>query len=98
MAKYINVEPLIKDGWQLQRYNSGDGYVNQERASLKDIPPADVRPVVRGERHLHASTRALRFQMFRMRGLRLSSRGGTLDGRHFNFCPNCGADLRGGGT
>ena len=46
MAKYIDVEPLINDGWQLQRYNSGDGYVNQDHASIKDIPPADVRPVV----------------------------------------------------
>jgi len=47
MAKYIDVEPLMNGGWQLQRYNSGNGYVNQEHASLKDIPPADVRPVVR---------------------------------------------------
>ena len=46
MAKYIDVEPLMNSGWQLQRYNSGNGYVNQEHASLKDIPPADVRPVV----------------------------------------------------
>lgn len=46
MAKYIDVEPLMNGGWQLQRYNSGNGYVNQEHASLKDIPPADVRPVV----------------------------------------------------
>lgn len=49
MAKHIDVEPLINDGWKLQRYNSGDGYVNQEYASLKDLPHADVRPVVRGE-------------------------------------------------
>lgn len=46
MAKYIDVEPLMNGGWQLQRYNSGNGYVNQEHASLKDIPPADVWPVV----------------------------------------------------
>lgn len=49
MAKYIDLEPLMNGGWQLQRYNSGDGYVNQEHASLKDIPPADVRPVVHGK-------------------------------------------------
>lgn len=55
MAKYIDVEPIIKGGWQLQRYNSGDGYVNQEHASLKDISSADVRPVVfcRDCKHSH---------------------------------------------
>ena len=80
MAKYIDVEPIIKGGWQLQRYNSGDGYVNQEHASLKDIPPADVRPVEVGLWLRVGNT-----------GL-ASCRCGFITDRYstYRYCPNCG--------
>lgn len=89
MAKYIDAELLINDGWQLQRYNSGDGYVNQEYASIKDIPPADVRPVVRGKwvpepdrhYHWHCSECGYTVGVIRM---------------DCKFCPNCGTDMREG--
>ena len=46
MPSYIDIEPLIKEGWQLQKYNHGEGFTNVEHALLQDIPPADVRPMV----------------------------------------------------
>ena len=84
MAKYIDVEPLMNGGWQLQRYNSGNGYVNQEHASLKDIPPADVRPVVRGEWIGDGDC------------IICSNCKTAYTFMGSNFCPNCGADMRGG--
>lgn len=90
MAKYIDVEPLMNGGWQLQRYNSGNGYVNQEHASLKDIPPADVRPVRRGE-WKSENTDALTLS-----DVRTCSVCGLKKVFITNFCPSCGADMRGG--
>lgn len=44
MARYVDVEPLIDEGWQLQRYSHGDGFVCVDHRSLVDLEPADVRP------------------------------------------------------
>ena len=46
MAEYIERESLAKDGWYLQRHVYGDGYAAIETKQLKDVPAADVRPVV----------------------------------------------------
>ena len=97
MAKYIDVEPIIKGGWQLQRYNSGDGYVNQEHASLKDIPPADVRPVKRGkwEHVLGVCTPGgdpwLRCPFCKDKDS--EHLGGIEMPKRWNWCPVCGASL-----
>lgn len=104
MAKYIDVEPLIKDGWQLQRYNSGDGYVNQEHASLKDIPPADVRPVVRGRWELDSDgiphCTECGYVAPQRLFLQVQSLACTTRFIMSNYCPDCGsnnsADMRGG--
>lgn len=48
MAEYIERDKLIKDGWQLQRYVYGENYAYAESMNIRDVPAADVRPVVRG--------------------------------------------------
>ena len=54
---------------------------------VEDFPAADVRPVVHGkwEEEDSASNRW---------AFRCSICGGGPVGRKFNFCPNCGADMR----
>ena len=92
MAKYIDVEPLMNGGWQLQRYNSGNGYVNQEHASLKDIPPADVRPAAE---ILNAVDEAIIFLNNASNQMPYHVYSALYD-LIYEICPNCGADMRGG--
>lgn len=47
MKEYIEREALIKEGWLLQRTVYGNGSATIESKQLKDIPTADVVPVVR---------------------------------------------------
>lgn len=46
MSEYIDRCKLIEEGWHLQKTVFRDDSVHIERASLLDIPTADVRPVV----------------------------------------------------
>lgn len=92
MAKYIDVEPLMNGGWQLQRYNSGNGYVNQEHASLKDIPPADVWPVAE---ILNAVDEAIIFLNNASHQMPYHVYSALYD-LIYEICPNCGADMSGG--
>ena len=47
MKEFIEREALIKEGWFLQRTVYGNGSATIESKQLKDIPTADVVPVVR---------------------------------------------------
>jgi len=91
MAKYIDVEPLMNGGWQLQRYNSGNGYVNQEHASLKDIPPADVRPTAE---ILNAVDEAIIFLNNASHQMPYHVYSALYD-LIYEICPNCGAKMEG---
>ena len=44
--EYIERDKLIGDGWHLQRLVYGNGYACIESMDIRDIPAADVRPVV----------------------------------------------------
>ena len=44
--EYIERDKLIGDGWHLQRIVYGNGYACIESKDIRDIPAADVRPVV----------------------------------------------------
>ena len=46
MDEYIGRRKLIEEGWYLQKTVFQDGLTLIQKASLLDIPAADVRPVV----------------------------------------------------
>lgn len=74
------------------------GYVGDERTVCPLAPAADVRPVVRGLNICDTVNGHCEFKCS-VCGVELSSvYGGNndfgLDGGYFNFCPNCGADMR----
>lgn len=85
MAEYIERESLEKDGWYLQRHVYGDGYAAIETKPLKEVPSADVRPVVRA--------RWEEFGEAKQKFYSCSNCFATLY-RWDNYCPNCGADMR----
>lgn len=65
---------------------------------VEDFPAADVRPVVLGRDICNTVDGHCEFKCS-VCGVELSSiYGGNndfgLDGGYFNFCPNCGADMR----
>ena len=97
MAEYINRDEFIKS-----QCHSCDGYCDviecdclnckhecrcDTIADLLDYPAADVRPVVRGEWEEEDS--ASNRWSFRCS---VCGEGGR--GYKFNFCSNCGADMR----
>lgn len=60
--------------------------------ALKDIPAADVRPVVRGEwKKAFADHEAFGVRPF----YRYCSKCNEVTVHQYNFCPNCGADMKG---
>lgn len=56
------------------------------KSEVNSLPAADVRPVVRGEWKPNVPPRDLRPRC---------SACGELQPRKTNFCPDCGADMRG---
>lgn len=96
MAEYIEKDALIKEGWHLERTKSGDGFINIERREIKDIPAADVRPVRKGSWYGSGDGYADGH-------LVIDEWECPCCGKYFqewdekpdwNFCPNCGADMR----
>ena len=92
MADYIDRDKAIKEvlEWATE-LNHPTMLVKEDAIGiLKMMPSADVRENVRGE--------WIRGDAEKLQGAaRCSACGGTCyKGRHyFNFCPNCGADMRG---
>lgn len=99
---YISRKATIANS---REYNLGGSYDNTERAvpvdAIKSIPAADVREVVRGKWHsrfyYRESTKAYDCEMHVCSecGSEWSydAETGSSD---FNYCPNCGADMREG--
>lgn len=92
MAEYIEREALAKDGWYLQRHVYGDGYAAIEIKQLKDIPAADVALVRHGEWMFeeypdgYYSTYCSNCESRYEEDIYLR--------KMWNYCPNCGADMR----
>lgn len=87
MGDYIDREATI--GY-IEKKKRELGITNCNACNFKDIlraqPAADVRPVVRG-------------RWIRLSGCDMCDQCGYSTGKHEqwrNFCPNCGADMRGG--
>ena len=85
MAEYVERE-AVREFIQSYRRSTDIAFHMEEH--LDEIPAADVRPVVRGE------WRERRFSED-VYGAECSVCHTTWDYRT-NFCPNCGADMRGG--
>ena len=91
MTKYIECEKVIEafDDPAVERYY-GDVCPESVISVIEQIPAADVRPVVRG--------RWVEFETdWPPRRNRCSECGYTTNpwlAHVYNFCPNCGADMR----
>lgn len=93
MKDYIEREALIKEGWHLERQVYGNGYVAIEIKQLKDVPAAGVKPVARGE----WIADDIADNIFHCNICDGDAPVDCTSGREYesNFCPNCGADMRG---
>lgn len=87
MSDYISREMTIEAMYKEAEAHPGHTFWTSQFEALRNIPAADVRPVVRGkwEEEDSASNR----QSFRCS---VCGKGGR--GYKFNFCSNCGADMR----
>lgn len=105
MSEYIDRCKLIEEGWHLQRTVFGDNSVHIERASLLDIPAADVRPVVKAaweqvevryEDELIDNPVQAVASMFCPNCKRYHNEVYFygMPTERVNFCQNCGADMR----
>ena len=88
MAEYIDRDALLAEAKRISGPMTGDGWDNWGvYALINRQPAADVRPVVRG-RWLHKETT----DNFHVVGqCSVCKERKRID----NFCPNCGADMRG---
>ena len=87
MARYIDIEPLEKEGWYMARvYNDSLTSQTYETKKLKDFSTVDVVERKRGE-------------WVSLNGWITCSECGSEPPNETNiesdFCPNCGADMRG---
>ena len=87
-----------KEACENARPNTYGADLREIVADIEDIHAADVRPVVRG-RDISSTVRGHCEFKCSVCGVELSSVYGGLndfgmDGGRFNFCPNCGADMR----
>ena len=64
------------------------------KAEVDRIPAANVRPVVRGKDVCSSHDSHCEFKCSECGAWAGEVAYGTLDGGRFNFCPNCGADMR----
>lgn len=92
MSRYIDADKLQKDGWKLRREKRGLLTSTYETMELDCVQTADVRENVRGE--------WTDFSMS-IKGVPTEACGVCGEwslGMGKKFCPNCGADMRGGKT
>ena len=93
MTEYIEktaaatIPVMPKEHRKYQTLNLDDAYENGWYDALEcveKLPPADVRPVVRGEWIDDGCITRCKYC------------GEEKEFPHWRFCPNCGADMRGG--
>lgn len=81
--RYIDADKLQKDGWKLRREKQGLLTSTYETMELDCVPTADVRENVRGE-----------WIKIHWKAFRCSECKGISE-YYTDFCPNCGAQMRG---
>lgn len=88
----MNVPPLPKEYRGFTTMNLDDAYElgwDDALQNLKDLPAADVRPVVRGEWETN-----MWFITCSVCGYTSADTDDEGDRIATNYCPNCGADMR----
>lgn len=89
MSRYIDADRLIDDIRPFAEYDSNlnnKDWVRRFEVVIDNQPTADVRENVRGEWIDRGKDMTIRWQC---------SECGRRDTHIYNFCPNCGADMRG---
>ena len=94
MDDYIGREAALEEfDWYANEFCECEYAIMPLKGALEDLPSADVRPVKRGKWELK------RYGPWASR-LKCSECGTLFDiatdSAAWNFCPNCGADMRGG--
>lgn len=87
MARYIDADRLIADGWRLERHGISNKLL--QVMSIADAPTADVVEVKRGEWKLHPDGSGTCSCCNRTQ-----KSVWDYDNAQ-NFCGHCGADMRG---
>lgn len=86
--RLIDADKLIKEGWILARHGESNRLLGVK--SIADVPTVDAVPVVHGEwiekPYLYGITRYCS----------VCNQNYGMPHGIFNFCPNCGADMRKG--
>lgn len=91
MARYIDADKLEKDGWMLVRtYSINPQRICHESKSIDEIPHADVRENVRGKWSLVTDRYGINGE-----SVWKCSACSEMTISKGDFCPNCGADMRG---
>ena len=92
MNRYIEVNKLIKDGWSLQRTKHNLTSNTYEVIGLDCVPTVDVRENVKGKWKIKYTGDGWNDYI----DVTCTNCGKTIKhGEPYNFCPNCGADMRG---
>ena len=87
MSRYIDADKLEPDT-EWDEYD--DRYVSYSQLQIDNAPTADVRENVRGKWKYTEEERGQTYPIIRC------SICGFYVGGEWHFCPNCGADMRGG--
>ena len=99
MSRYIDADKLQKDGWKLYREKHGLATSTFETMELDCVPIAGVRENVRGEWEHWGSpfsdeSEVIDTIVCSVCGARFIEPKDETKGE-YNYCPNCGADMRG---
>ncbi len=86
--RYIDADELQKDGWKLHREKHGLATSTFETMELDCVPSADVRENVKGTWKIYCDDKGVVEDCYCDQCGFNSVIGG-------NYCPNCGADMRG---
>lgn len=87
--RYIDADILEASGWVMSRIRSdSETTMVYEIKKPTDFPTADVRPVVRGEW-------MPKWNSFFKQDVPACSNCGMSSVFKYNYCPNCGAEMRG---
>ena len=101
MSRYIDADALKNKITELDGGCAVDGigfdiYTCEVFELIDEVPTADVVEVKHGKNICDTVIGHCEFKCSICGADALSVSCGSLDGGNFNYCPNCGADMRGG--